>query len=58
MGRIELQIKAQLENLEWIEIPDSQDWHFKVRCSSCKEMHENVIYFNLVEKQDMPNSRG
>ena len=58
MGRLQLQIKAQLENLEWIEIPASQDWHFKVKCASCKEMHENVIYFNLIEKQDMPGSRG
>ena len=29
-----------------------------MKCTNCNETHENVIYFNLVEKQDMPGSRG
>ena len=58
MGRIDLQIKCNMENLNAIKCPPDADWHFKVKCTSCNEVHDNVIYFNLTEKCDMPNSRG
>ena len=58
MGRIDLQICAKLEGLASLHISPETDWHFKVKCTSCGEEHENMIYFNLVEKQAMEKSRG
>ena len=58
MGRIELQIKAQLENIAAIKQPEDADWHFKVKCTNCQSVSENIIYFNLVEKREIQGSRG
>lgn len=58
MGKLDLQIKATLENLRAIKQSEDADWQFKVKCSNCQEVNENVIYFNLVEKAEIPGSRG
>ena len=58
MGKLDLQIKAQLENLRAIKQSEDADWHFKVKCINCQEVNENVIYFNLVDKLEIPGSRG
>ena len=53
MGKVDLQIKATLENLAAIKQPEDADWHFKIKCTNCQFEFENVIYFNLVERQDI-----
>ena len=50
MGRFNLQVKATLENVAAITKPAEADWHFKVKCSVCHLVNENIIYFNLVDK--------
>ena len=58
MGKIDLQVKANLENVtEVFALPDD-DWYFEVSCSKCGEVHDKKIYFNLTQVQDMQNSRG
>eukprot|EP00806_Schmidingerella_arcuata_P003851 Macronucleus_4492.p1 GENE.Macronucleus_4492~~Macronucleus_4492.p1 ORF type:complete len:168 (+),score=33.81 Macronucleus_4492:1-504(+) len=58
MGRLSLQIRATLENLAGIKITPDSDWNFKVKCTNCQELSDNVIYFNLVEKVEIQGSRG
>ena len=58
MGRISLQIKAQLENIAAIKALAESDWHFKIKCINCQEVNDNVQYFNLVEKKEIQGSRG
>ena len=58
MVKLEVQICCTLENVQNLRLEDSDDWHFKVKCTSCNEEHENVIYFNLVEKSKIEGSRG
>ena len=58
MGRLNLQIKAQLENIAAIKAPAESDWHFKIKCTNCQHVNENVVYFNLVDKQEIQGSRG
>ena len=41
-----------------LHLSESDDWHFKVKCTNCNEEFENVIYFNFVEKQKIEGSRG
>ena len=41
-----------------ISLPPSEEWWFKTKCGHCNEVHEAKIYFNLVEKKEMPGSRG
>ena len=50
MVKLEIQICATLENLTDLHLAESDDWHFKVKCTNCNEEFENVIYFNFVEK--------
>ena len=35
MGRIDLQIKANLRNIAAIKQTEEQDWHFKIKCTNC-----------------------
>ena len=58
MGRIDLQLKMTLENIAAVKQPAEADWRFKVKCTSCGEIGDNIIYFNLVEKQQIQGSRG
>ncbi|KAJ3085988.1 hypothetical protein HDU96_005132, partial [Phlyctochytrium bullatum] len=54
-----LEIKADLENLTDLAIPGpGYDWSFKVRCTNCREDHENYVLFNAEESFDLPRSRG
>ena len=41
-----------------LHLEESDDWHFKTKCTNCNEVAENVIYFNLVEKSKIEGSRG
>ena len=58
MVRLEVQVCATLENLKELRMEESDDWHFKTKCTHCNEEQDNVIYFNLVEKHQMEGSRG
>ena len=58
MGRISLQIKAQLENIAGIKIPADAEWNFKVKCTNCQTENENIIYFDLLTKVELQNSRA
>ena len=58
MGKLEVQISATLENITNLHLLESDDWNFKIRCTKCNEEAENVIYFNLVEKEKIEGSRG
>lgn len=51
MGKLEVQICATLENLTNLHLTESDNWHFKTKCTQCHEEESNVIYFNLVETQ-------
>ena len=42
MGRLELQVKANLHNIKALMQPAENDWHFKVKCSSCNNINEQV----------------
>ena len=35
MGKIDLQIQAQLENIAAIKQTADADWHFKIKCTNC-----------------------
>ena len=58
MVKLEVQICATLENLTNLHLTESDDWHFKIKCTQCNEVAENIIYFNLVETQKVEGSRG
>ena len=58
MGKIDLQIKCQFVNIAACKQPAEGDWHFKVKCTNCQTEMDNIIYFNLVERQDIQGSRG
>ena len=58
MVRLEVQLCMTLENIKEIRLEESDDWHFKTKCTQCNELHENVIHFNLIEKFDIEGSRG
>ena len=58
MGLLELQICAQLDNVNKLYLPPGEDWHFKVKCTACNEENPNIIYFNLVQQSEIEGSRG
>ena len=47
--RLDVQIKAQLENVSQLHLELADDWYFKTKCTACNEEHENVIFFNLLD---------
>ena len=53
-----MQVCATLENLTNLHLSESDDWHFKVKCTQCNETSENFVYFNLVEKNKIEGSKG
>ena len=47
-----------MENLNNLHLTEGDDWHFETQCTRCNEKEENVIYFNLVEKEKIEGSKG
>lgn len=41
-----------------ISLAIDAEWFFKTKCSSCNEVHENVINFKPCELQELPGSKG
>jgi hypothetical protein len=58
MGKIDLRIKANLENVTEVFLSPDEDWYFEVSCTTCGEAHDKKIYFVLSEVQDMQGSKG
>lgn len=58
MGRIDLQLMCNLENLDQLHMKEDCEWYFRTKCASCGEIHDTPIYFVLSQIQDMENSRG
>ncbi|TNV75311.1 hypothetical protein FGO68_gene5806 [Halteria grandinella] len=58
MGILDLQICATLENLTRLHLPPSDNWHFSIKCTHCNEPHPNVVYFNLQELREVPDSKA
>lgn len=58
MGKIDLQIACNLENLTNLDMPKDEEWYFKTECINCHEKSENPIYFTLAEVTQMQGSKG
>ncbi|KAF9213547.1 hypothetical protein BGZ59_005177 [Podila verticillata] len=59
MPVLALQIKAELENITDL-IPADADhtWHFKVQCTGCREVDQNWITMNAIDKAELSSGRG
>ncbi|CAG8451321.1 6704_t:CDS:2 [Ambispora leptoticha] len=59
MVKLGLYFKADLENVTDVGPADEDyEWHFKVKCNSCNEIHENWVGVNRQASNDIPGSRG
>ncbi|KAJ7706273.1 hypothetical protein B0H17DRAFT_919608 [Mycena rosella] len=58
MVRLLLSIKAELENVTDLEVPQDFDFFFKVKCNSCHEDHQKFVSLNRNESFDLPGSKG
>ncbi|KAJ1667924.1 hypothetical protein IW140_003458 [Coemansia sp. RSA 1813] len=59
MGRIDLQLKAELTNVTDL-MPASSDhcWNFKIKCNSCHEVDKNLITISAQDGSQISGSRG
>jgi len=59
MVKLKLALKAVLENVTDLQ-PASLDYTFfcKVQCSSCREVHPNVVGISRSDDREMSGSRG
>ncbi|KAG0244909.1 hypothetical protein BGW41_005508 [Actinomortierella wolfii] len=56
---IALQFKADLENITDLVPADADHtWHFKVECSGCREVDDNWITLNAIDKFEQSSGRG
>ncbi|KAG0265504.1 hypothetical protein DFQ27_000583 [Actinomortierella ambigua] len=56
---IALQFKADLENITDLVPADADHtWHFKLECSSCREVDDNWITLNAIDKSEQSSGRG
>ncbi|KAF9426840.1 hypothetical protein BGZ94_005941 [Podila epigama] len=54
-----LQLKAELENItELIPADADHTWHFKIQCTGCREVNDNWITVNAVDKAELSSGRG
>ena len=58
MVKLDLQVRARLENLSEISLQPDDDWFFKTKCANCHEEHPNNIHFKLVDLLELPGSKG
>ena len=58
MVRLELRICARLENITNLHLQESDDWHFKTKCTHCNNEADHVIYFDCIGLQAIPGSPG
>ncbi|KAF9455122.1 DUF866-domain-containing protein [Macrolepiota fuliginosa MF-IS2] len=58
MVRLELSIKAELENVTELQ-PATEDFEyfFKVKCTSCNEVHPKVVSLNRVEEHEVSGGK-
>ncbi|KAI0033409.1 DUF866-domain-containing protein [Vararia minispora EC-137] len=59
MVRLLLSIKAELENVTDL-LPASEDYEyfFKVKCTSCNEVHPKIVSMNRVEEHEVNAGKG
>eukprot|EP00899_Mesostigma_viride_P015210 jgi/Mesvir1/23690/Mv18643-RA.1 len=58
MPILDLQLKAELENLTNLKPNDDIDWIIKVKCTQCGALSDKVSTLTRSETVDIPNSRG
>ena len=58
MVKLDIQVKATLENVNDLRKDEDDEWHFKTKCTQCNEESSDFIYFNMVEKSKIEGSRG
>ncbi|KZP00854.1 DUF866-domain-containing protein [Calocera viscosa TUFC12733] len=61
MVRLQLSIKAELESVTDLVPSEAEgpfEYHFQVKCSSCNEVHPNLVTVNMHEEHELNGSRG
>ncbi|KAI9597612.1 hypothetical protein BDF19DRAFT_433915 [Syncephalis fuscata] len=53
-----VQLSAQLENIEQLQLPNNLEFYFKIQCNQCHEVASNWISFNAQELYPITHSRG
>ncbi|KAG7099156.1 hypothetical protein E1B28_001027 [Marasmius oreades] len=53
-----LSIKAELENIAFLEPSDGFDYFFRVKCTSCNEQHPKLVSLNRAEEFEVSGSKG
>ncbi|CAO3653160.1 unnamed protein product [Cunninghamella blakesleeana] len=56
--KLGLYLRAELENVTDLVPVDGYEWHFKIKCTGCREVDENWITFNREDEYDITHSRG
>ncbi|KAJ5893693.1 hypothetical protein N7495_005384 [Penicillium taxi] len=59
---LSLVLKAELEGVIGLKPTDAEEnpyfYTFRVKCTSCHEVHPNWVSFNRFEEHEIPGSRG
>ncbi|KAJ6113486.1 hypothetical protein N7523_006803 [Penicillium sp. IBT 18751x] len=59
---LSLILSAELEGVTGLQPTDTEEnpyfYTFRVKCTSCHEMHPNWVSFNRFEQHEIPGSRG
>ena len=60
MPKYQIQWKAELNNLTDIVPASKEDfeWHFKIMCTKCHEIHATPVVIRGSDQVEMHNSRG
>lgn len=58
MTNFALLLKAEVENVESVEVTEDTIWRMKVLCLNCGEESANYIEISPKEEMDVPESRG
>ncbi|KAI9002955.1 hypothetical protein DFJ74DRAFT_639252 [Hyaloraphidium curvatum] len=56
--KLQLLIRATLTNLTSLRLPPSAPYEFRVKCTSCNELHGVPVTLDPAEERDIGGSRG
>ena len=56
--RLQLSIRATLTNLTALRFPETYTYHFRVKCTSCNELHGSEVTLTPGEEREISGSRG
>ncbi|KAF9462148.1 hypothetical protein BDZ94DRAFT_1166323, partial [Collybia nuda] len=56
--RLQLSIKADLENITSLVPVDDFEYFFQVKCNSCNEIHPKLVSLNRQEERKLSGSKG